>query len=76
MLAKGKLFLREGMHGDEKVIEGYVQNVDPTGAMLNSKQDGMGVLTIYPPTSYYKIEVQPKMASPGIMMPNIMMARK
>ncbi len=76
-LTKGKVFLREPMHGDEKVLDGYVQNVDQIGAMLNSQSDGKGVLTIVPLSNVYKVELQPQPAAAGgILMPNIATLRR
>lgn len=69
-LNKGKVFLIEGRHGDEKIVEGYLQTVDQIGVVLNSQSDGRGLLTIYPAHNVYKVELRPPpLAGPGIVMP-------
>lgn len=77
MLTKGKIFLKEPMHADEKVLDGYIQNVDQIGAMMNSQGDGKGVLTIIPLANVYKVELQPQpLAAAGIVMPHILTRRQ
>ncbi len=76
-LSKGKVFLKEALHGDERVLEGYVQNVDAVGVMLNSQSDGKGILSIYPAHNVYRVEIPPLPgAAGGILMPNVSTLRR
>lgn len=68
-LNKGKVFFVEARHGEEKVIEGYVQSVDAIGLVMNSQSDGRGVLSIYPIHNIYKVEMLPPPVTGGFMMP-------